>query len=179
MDRECAKLVLKSTDLIAGGGTNSVGTSDTYRVNCTWSKVNMKDVLGDMFDKYDVFNLRLVEVYSGLQSGNLPGATVDDRDLFGLLSGLRWKNQSYDTATRCNTEQANLGHINYVQGSGVTLFNIPRVFTFTKAQPILTDLTISLKRVDNGATPTIGDRAFSFTYYFEITGVESSGIHNK
>ena len=59
-NEECATLVLRSGDLPAppnNPNPNNNGFSDQYHTNMTWTNINLRTVLGDMYDKYDKFNL--------------------------------------------------------------------------------------------------------------------------
>lgn len=173
-----ATLFLKSTDLI--GGTNSAGTADTFRKICQWSKINMRDVIGKEYDNYNLFNLVLSSVSSGLQT-NLPGATTEDRKLMVYMSGLSWLNQTYDTAKKSRTNSALVGHVYFDTGQGTSTNGVimESPCTFIKAD-MTTDITITLYRNLDGASPTNGDRAYSFNYLFKIYGIRDDSLsHDK
>ena len=55
MNQRNACLVLKTSDLIPGK-TLTAGVCDTYRQNMIWYNINLRTVLGDLYDKYDYFN---------------------------------------------------------------------------------------------------------------------------
>ena len=57
LKRSC-RLVLKSTDLSLGATTN-IGTMDGFRTTFTWSNLNLRMLMGDMYNQYDYFNLCL------------------------------------------------------------------------------------------------------------------------
>jgi len=53
---ESATLILRSNDLTLGA-TNAVGTADTFLLNMTWNNINLRTLLGSMYEKYDRFVL--------------------------------------------------------------------------------------------------------------------------
>ena len=70
-------LVLRTSDLTVNA-TNQYGTVDQYRTTYTWNNINLRTVLGDMYDKYDTFNLCLNTVSSAVADVAL-GTGNDDR----------------------------------------------------------------------------------------------------
>jgi len=58
---QMAKLTLK-TSTMAPNTFSQYGTVDQYRTNITWNNINMRLLLGDMYDRYDLFNLQLVNI---------------------------------------------------------------------------------------------------------------------
>ena len=55
---ETASLLLKSSELTFGSTTN-IGTADTNGTTLTWNNINLRVLLGDLYDKFDRFNLNL------------------------------------------------------------------------------------------------------------------------
>ena len=53
MDQRNACLVLKTSDLTAGSTTN-IGSMDTVRKSMTWFNIDLRTVLGDLYDMYDL-----------------------------------------------------------------------------------------------------------------------------
>ena len=96
MNVEKAKLVLSSC--CSAKYVNWANTS------FGWDSVNMRTILGDMYDKYDTFNLSLCSisttsaptdcVYGGVSQGNYDGLYV-----LMNMSGLSFKNQTYNVKT--------------------------------------------------------------------------------
>ena len=50
-------LVLKTNVLPMDGTTNAYGTSNAMNTSFTWTNINLRTLLGDMFDKYDRYLL--------------------------------------------------------------------------------------------------------------------------
>ena len=69
---EHAKLVLKTVE----SSTINNATNSSF----TWNNINMRTLLGAMYDKYDTFNLKITAISSGYYSNNVttnlyPGTT--------------------------------------------------------------------------------------------------------
>ena len=71
MESETACLILNTFDISTSttatdyyGNTidNQYGTIANNRCNLTWKNVNMRQVLGAMYDKYETFNMYLYQV---------------------------------------------------------------------------------------------------------------------
>ena len=56
--KRSARLVLKTSDLTANSTTNN-GSCDQYRTSFTWFNINLRMLLGDMYNQYDYFNITL------------------------------------------------------------------------------------------------------------------------
>ena len=61
--QEIACLVLKTSVLPMDGTTNHYGTSNSTNTIFTWTNINLRTLLGDMFDKYDRYLLLLQSFY--------------------------------------------------------------------------------------------------------------------
>ena len=55
-NEESASLVLRTSDLPVNS-SNNVGSADQFYTNMTWSNINLRVLLGSMYDKYDKFAL--------------------------------------------------------------------------------------------------------------------------
>ena len=74
--QEIACLVLKTSILPMDGTTNAYGTSNTKNTSFTWTNINLRTLLGDMFDKYDRY-LLLLQNISHANSGAM--SIADDK----------------------------------------------------------------------------------------------------
>ena len=86
---QTASLVLKSSDLTFGSST-PVGTADANDVTLTWNNINLRVLLGDIYDQYERFNLNLNTIATNV-AGAI-GATADDRACYITIAGLPWIN---------------------------------------------------------------------------------------
>ena len=75
--QDIACLVLKTNVLPTDGTTNAYGTSNSINTIFTWNNINLRTLLGDMFDKYDRYLLLLQSISTGV-AGTI-GADNDDR----------------------------------------------------------------------------------------------------
>ena len=78
-NRRGATLVLKTSDLTYNQ-TTSIGSASQYRTDMTWFNVNMRVLMGDLYDKYDTFNLCLKDITHGLSDATA-GTSTDDKCL--------------------------------------------------------------------------------------------------
>ena len=74
MESEKACLILNTLDINSSATAldyynktidNQYGTITNNRCNLTWKSINMRQVLGEMYDKYETFNLYLYQVSQG------------------------------------------------------------------------------------------------------------------
>ena len=94
---ENTTLVLKTVDS-SSSLSNSVNT---------WNNINLRNLLGNMYDKYEKFNLCLVNISTGA-SNNTLGTSTDDLNVSVNISGLPFINQTYNTSTGNNTNTATI-----------------------------------------------------------------------
>ena len=91
---ESASIVLRSADLTAGS-TNAIGSADTFLTNFTWNNINLRTLLGSMYEKYDRFVLVPTQVQSAQGSASF-GTTADDRNCLLFIRGLPFTNNTYN-----------------------------------------------------------------------------------
>jgi hypothetical protein len=115
---ENASLVLKTGDLPLNS-TNSIGTVDQYNLSFVWSNINMRTLLGSMYDKYDTFNLCLSSITTGIAGAGI-GTNANDRIVVINVGGLPFINNTYDTGLKHNTTTAVLGTFTFVQSQSVS-----------------------------------------------------------
>ena len=103
--QEIACLVLKTSVLPMDGTTNAYGTSNTMNTSFTWTNINFRTLLGDMFDKYDRFMLLLQHISNSIPIGTnaIQGTALDDRAILINMSGLSFLNSNYNQKFQSNT----------------------------------------------------------------------------
>ena len=177
MSQETASLVLKSSDLTLNAST-AIGTSDQFGTTLTWNNINLRTLLGDMYDKFDRFNLCLNTVASSI-AGAYAGA-LEQRCNYITVSGLPWTNNTYFQSTGSNSNAAVIGSICIpasVTGPPLVESQITQYFysnntaTFGKNQDIC-NITISFLKVLDNAKPTVTIAYPKFLFLFDIVGVE-------
>lgn len=131
MNNQTVLLVLRVSDLTAGQ-TNSAGTSSTRRTNMTWTNISFRNLLGDMWDKYENFNISLSQVVmDGNGVSTNINATSSNLMLNIWLGGLPLVNGFYDTATDLTTNNALIGCVQNSQFGNI-IFNGLNSLTFNK-----------------------------------------------
>jgi hypothetical protein len=89
--------------------------NDEYGLSCTWDNVNLRMVLGQMYEKYDVFSLELAYLGQGL-SEDVLNTEVNDSLVFIQLSGLPLINNTYNIITKHNTNSTIIGVFEFELG---------------------------------------------------------------
>ena len=98
--QEIACLVLKTNVLPTNGTTNAYGTGNSKLSSFTWTNINLRTLLGDMFDKYDRFMLLLQNISQSLAAAMSSG---DDRCILINMSGLSFVNSTYNQKLQSNS----------------------------------------------------------------------------
>jgi hypothetical protein len=130
---EQATLILRSGDLIAGS-VNQYGSCDINFTNFTFNNINLRTLLGSMYDKYDLFNICLANVTQSTGSANF-GVTLDDIIVQIYLTGLPFINQSYSVTDCCNNNVTVIGIYPFLRGSSASVnYNHLHCATFSKNQ---------------------------------------------
>ena len=168
-----AALILKTSDLTADSIT-SIGEANQYMTSMTWYNINLRTLLGDMYDDYDIFNLSFNTFTSAVvgTGANVMGASLDDRQLLVKISGLPFLNQTYDVAKGHNTSSAYVGSVYLTTtASSWQIFNGFNVATFGKNQELV-NITITYERVIDSALPTTANVFPASVFFFSIIGIE-------
>ena len=69
-------------------------------------KVNMRQVLGEMYDKYETFNLYLYQVTRSQGFGTVATCTASQQLVDIRIKGLQFLNNGYNVISRYNTNSA-------------------------------------------------------------------------
>ena len=174
-NEESASLVLRVADL-PNNGSNNVGSCDAYHTNMTWNNINLRTLLGDMYDKYDKFNLVPVVFTTG-QGTTTFGTAEDDRIFQVYISGLPFTNNVYDTNLKSNTNVAICNTVKFVRSNTVTI-NGGVALTFTKFQELV-NLNIFYKRVSPSGTNynVVTTAGFPHSVFmFKIYGIKKTEL---
>jgi len=150
--------------------TNSVGTINATRTQATWYSINLENMLGDLYNKYDMFNLRL-NCLSYQQQAAF-GVTPFDRLVQFAVSGLPWENNNYSTTRKVLTADTILGIANLVENvADTSVFDNSFVATFRKQKTC--NITIQLQTLD-GLAPQVdaGEIFPRISWFFDIIPVE-------
>ena len=165
---QTARLVLKSSDIQSG----TDGTFNTNYSQYTFNNINLRTVLGDMYDKYDTFNLCLNSIYSNPCSPALGSdGSGNDLTLYIELSGLPFINQTYDIYNKCNNDSTTIASVNFVRNSPLTqLYYNSSCNTFSKNQELV-NLTFNYYRIKDDLIPSSNANYPFMIYIFDIIGI--------
>ena len=180
-------LVLKTTDITPSNTTSdyynnvistSIGTVSNYRTSFVWKNINMKILLGDLFEKYERFGIALIYT-SGSQTGSATDINEDLRNLQVKLSGLPLTT-SYDqkkginsNVVTCSTILIPYVSLNVWESKN----NIPQYFTFTKQN--ICDISIDLHTILTDTSPVVSsvDKMIGHCLFsFNIIGIDEFGV---
>ena len=172
---ESISLALKTVDINSSDAqaeyyniivTTNTGKVFDNRTGYTWNNVNMKNLLGDWYNKYDKFNICLVSVTQSYQSTQPIGVC---NVVAVKMSGLQWLS-SYDQATGNDTGSVLIGVRNFNQNDD---FSSANFITFRKGQQI-TNITIKLDCLQNDKTvvPNSASTFGHMIFLFNITPVK-------
>jgi hypothetical protein len=98
--------------------SNTIGTILQCVTNVAWN-INLQEVLGDLYDQYDYFNLEVLQIMTVPMTGG-NGTTLKPmdnsiylgyRNLNVLISGLQWLRSSYDVQSGNETGTVHLCNI--------------------------------------------------------------------
>jgi len=146
--------------------TNNVGTINATRTQATWYSLNLENILGDLYNQYDIFTLRLNTISYQQQAAF--GVAAFDRLVYFSVSGLPWYNNNYSITRKTLVNSAVIGTNNFIQNICDTLsFENSYVATFRKQKT--TDITIQLLCLD-GTSPAM-NAATQFpriSWFFDI-----------
>lgn len=160
MNLESANLILRTSSIATGTD------KDTNRTNITWRNINLKVVLGSLYNKYDKFKICLTSIGNVNTSAI---ANVSDRVLAVNLKGLIWLNQTYDTAIRSNSDTVILSTAFYNNSNGFSMNYTGEIgWVFLRPPSDSVDLNIFLSKVSDGLAPTginYGESVFCFSIY--------------
>ena len=158
-----ATLVLNSYDSIA-----TVNNS-----NLLWNNINLRTVLGDMYDKYDLFNLQLNSISQSAPAATI-GAADNLRSMNLNISGLPFVNQTYSVSNACNINKTLLTTYKFNDTLGATqIYNNSSILTFGKSQETA-NINIYYTKVVDGTVPAPTNPYPSVVFQFSIFGVEST-----
>ena len=147
-----ASLVLKTTDFttdtnyIYGRDFNSTkGTCNRQLSLMTWNNINLRTLLGDMYNDYDLFNLCLNSITTA--NANQIDTSIDVRNISVKISGLPFINQTYNVKNGCNGAQTMIATFNFIPNQCTTQYYYSNnIATFGKNQE-LCNITIEYDKI--------------------------------
>lgn len=175
-------LLLKVCDI--EGADNAYGSTSATHNILTFRNINLRTLLGDMYDQYDTFNISLTSITSSKTPAALSpvfgNSDVDNLNLTLYISGLPFINNSYAFTRGGNTDTAFLGFYQYPSTNATTgfrVYNQAGTLTFGKSQDVC-NLTLTFKRVSDNANPETTLRFPNTNFTFLINGISKKSDTN-
>ena len=180
MEQETSTLILSTYDIDTRISPSSLyqnttldnqyGTIANNRCTLTWKNINMRQVLGEMYDKYETFNLYLYQIS---QSANGIPASAQYLLVDVNITGLPFINNTYNVFSQNNTSRAYL--TSYVLNSNtVTPMYNPAIIQFAKNSENI-NITIDMKCTRDRTYPIINaNTCFGhFNFMFKFYGIQT------
>lgn len=152
---ESSSLILRTIDIqmynngtynaALGNVNNEFGSIQSRGQYCSFNNIDLKAILGTMWDKYDMFNLRLTTIIRN------PGSYTNNSQWCSTIwcTGLNFVNSTYDIRTKTLTQEACIGGCNFASTAtnGDVFHQTGNTTMFKKGHEIV-NLTIQLKNSD-------------------------------
>ena len=165
--QDIACLVSKTNVLPTNGTTNDYGTGNSTLSSFTWTNINLRTLLGDIFDKYDRYLLLLQNITQAL-AGAI--STVDDKAILINMSGLSFVNSTYIQKLQSNSGALIVCPFIFIPSTIQSqLYNNLPVSTFIKQNDIV-NISINYTRIKDDVAPTTTLPHMCFI--FNIVGIE-------
>lgn len=188
---ETVNLILKTTAINLDNNpatyfnttfSNNIGTVAQNRTSITWNNINLKNLLGEMYDRYERFNISL-NFICGARCGSVAESTIDTRVFYVRMRGLNFTS-SYDQKTGNNDNSVALTCLR-IPTPAFTTWDVsnltPVYFTFLKQETVNINIDLINIFYDNyylltgGANTMIGH----FIIGFNIIGCEDYKTNKK
>jgi len=164
-----AGLVLKTSDFTTRSDyiyglpyTNQLGSMNAKGSSITWNNINLRTLLGDMYDQFDIFNICLNTISTA--QANTIDPNADSRNVNVKIGGLPWINQTYNVKTGVNGMTTTLATFNFTPSSATTQYYYSNnIATFGKNSDTC-NLTIEYWRIlDDAIVTTLGTPVTNLT----------------
>jgi len=161
-----------TTQILSAGATNAFGTMNSTFTTFNFTNVNMRRIIGTMWDKYDKFNLVCLNVGIGSTATVLSGL---QRFLFFQIQGLQFINcLSTTTSSSFSQSVAYTPIFRYptVSTSDSDTFAVPEsLISFRKPESENVDLAFQLFTVNLGGT-ALNLQMNQFSLTFAVVGIK-------
>jgi len=173
--QDIACLILKTNVLPMDGSTNTYGTSNSTNTSFTWTNINLRTLLGDMFDKYDRFMLLLQNI-SHAKAGDFvkvgdQSQDANNRAILINMSGLSFINSTYIQKLQSNSGALIVCPFIFVSSNVQSqLYNNFAVSAFIKQNDIVNiGINYTIINDDSAASAVTYPHA---VFIFNIVGLE-------
>lgn len=146
--------------ILSSASTTNPPTINAQKTLATFNNIDLKNVMGEMWDKYDTFCMKVVRFFNSRQT--LVVTTGENTVISYNMRGLSWTNVIYETTnSSLNTQWVPIAGGRITTNVGVTnISNTGQSYNFKKGERIV-NLEIAINI--NGDTE-IGDIAAGNTY---------------
>lgn len=178
MFSETVTLILKhsdiSTTLTSATASSSNGSWSNGKQKTSWN-VNLKVLLGNLWNKYDTFLIRLNQV--SYSSADFPATNNIDQQVVVTMSGLPFFNSTYNQATGLNNNKYQMLLLGIEKSRAVVNNYAPNVSVanFKKSSENV-EITIELLRATDGLAAAYGavDKFPHMCYSFDIIPISQA-----
>ena len=140
----------------------------------------MRQVLGEMYDKYETFNLYLYQIFQSQGFGSTATCLAIHQLVDVRIKGLQFLNNGYNVISRNNTNSAFLTsyvlnittHANGSLGTVTNMVN-PTILTFGKSADCV-DINIDMNKIHDRNYPVVATNTAcfgTFIFAFKIYGI--------
>jgi hypothetical protein len=161
-----------TTQILTAGGTNEYGTMNSFFSNFTFTNVNMRRIIGTMWDKYNKFNLVCLNVGIGSTATSLSG---NQRFQWFQIEGLQFINcLSTTTSSSFSQSVAYTPIFRYVSAniSDSDTFSVPdSLISFRKPESENVDLAFQMFTANLGGA-ALGAQMNQFSFSFAVVGIK-------
>jgi hypothetical protein len=161
-----------TTQILSAGATNAFGTMNSTFTTFTFTNVNMRRIIGTMWDKYDKFNLVCLNVGVGSTATTI---SSNQRFMFFQIQGLQFINCLSTTTTSSFSQSVAYTPIfRYISAStsDSDTFAVPEsLISFRKPESENVDLAFQLFSINNGGT-ALNLQMNQFSLTFAVVGIK-------
>jgi len=161
-----------TTQILSAGATNEYGTMNSTFTTFNFTNVNMRRIIGTMWDKYNKFNLVCSNV--GIAS-TATTITSNQRFMFFQIQGLQFINSLSTTASSTFSQSVAYTPIfRYTTASTADsdIFAVPEsLISFRKPESENVDLAFQLFTVNSGGT-ALNLQMNQFSLTFAVVGIK-------
>jgi hypothetical protein len=161
-----------TTQILSAGATNEYGTMNSTFTTFTFTNVNMRRIIGTMWDKYDKFNLVCLNVGIGQTAATFQ---VPQRFLFFQIQGLQFINCLSTTPIATFTRNVAYTPIfRYISASTAesdSFASPENLISFRKPESENVDLAFQLFTVNLGGT-ALNLQMNQFSLSFAVVGIK-------
>ena len=172
---QCATFHLNTCNVDLGNVgniNNQYGTTNVRKNDTTWNNISFRTILGDMYDEYDMFNIKLSNLVYG--SIAVPSANANAIILKINIVGLPFRNCTYNSYNNSNSQDCCIGALTLGIAGASLYYNDDNVFTINKP-PETCNIRIYLTTISD-LDPNWTSNGPQMDFYFRIYGIKKTKL---